>query len=227
MAIDKEKIISGALKFIQKGQLDKALKEYQKILEVDANDVRVLLRIAELHARRGDSKSAVDTYMKVAEQYTTQGFFLKAVAVYKNILKIDEARLEAYEKLAELYMQLGLTNDAMVQYGVLCDIHEKGGRAREMLDTLRKMLDLDPNDILSRVKLGEMYAREGHNEEASAELLTAVQTLKSLGRLDEYVKVAERYFSITRSRSANRGSLDVMQGVMVHASLFHLHLTIL
>ena len=74
----------------------------------------------------------------------------------------------------------------------MCDIHETAGRAREMLDALRRMLDLDPNDLLSRVKLGEMYAREGHHEEASAELLTAVQALKSLGRLDEYVKVAER-----------------------------------
>ncbi|MBI5526585.1 MAG: tetratricopeptide repeat protein [Deltaproteobacteria bacterium] len=196
MAIDKEKLISAALKFIQKGQLDKALKEYQKVLDVEPNDVRVLLRVAELYARKGDSRSAVDTYMKVAEQYTTQGFFLKAVAVYKNILKIDEGRLEAYDKLAELYMQLGLSNDAMAQYGIICDLHEKAGRSREMLDTLKKMLDLDPNDVLSRVKLGEMYAREGHSEEASNELLTAARSLKSLGRLEEYVKVTERYFAV-------------------------------
>ena len=196
MALDKEKIIAGALKYLQKGQIDKALKEYSRILEVEPGDVRVLLRVAELHARKGAAKEAVDSYMKVAEIYTTQGFFLKAVAVYKNILKIDEKNVTAYENLANLYTQLGLSNDARTQYSQLCGMLEESGKTLELLSALRKMVDLDPNDVLSRVKLGEMYFRDGHTEEAAGEFMTAAAALKSMGRLEEYLRVGERYFSI-------------------------------
>ena len=35
------------------------------------------------------------------------GFFLKAIAIYKKINKIDPARLEVYERLADLYHSRG------------------------------------------------------------------------------------------------------------------------
>jgi tetratricopeptide (TPR) repeat protein len=197
--LDKEKIISNALKFVQKGQHDKALKEYLRILEVEPNEVRILLRVAELCARMGDSQAAVEMYMRVADIYTSHGFFLKAVAVYKNVLKIDENRLDAYEKLADLYIQLGLLNDAKAQFSQLADIHEKNGRARELLQSLKRVVDLDPGDFLNRVKLGEMFARDGHLNEAAEELQSAASSLKIQGRLDEYTRVAERFFSLRPS----------------------------
>jgi tetratricopeptide (TPR) repeat protein len=196
VALDKEKIISSALRFVQKGQLDKGLKEYLRILESEPNEVRILLRVGELCARMGDSPTAIDMYMRVADIYTTQGFFLKAVAVYKNVLKINENHFLAYEKLADLYVQLGLLSDAKQQYSLLADIHEKAGRGHELLSTLKRMIDLDPSDILSRVKLGEMFAREGHMHEAAEELLVAANALKTQGRLEEYTRVAERYFGL-------------------------------
>ena len=44
------------------------------------------------------------------------GFFLKSVAVNKQILKLDPERPDIHLKLASLYERLGLRNDAVAEY---------------------------------------------------------------------------------------------------------------
>ncbi len=87
MAINKNKINDNALKFVQKGQIKKAIKEYEKILAEDANDVRTLLKKGDLLVRVGEKGEAIGTYLQVASTYSQQGFHLKAVAVFKRDLE--------------------------------------------------------------------------------------------------------------------------------------------
>ena len=75
MAVDKNKIIEAATKFVQKGQYDKAIKEYQKLLEVDAKDARIQQKLGELYQKKGDNTLAADCFLKVAESYAADGFF--------------------------------------------------------------------------------------------------------------------------------------------------------
>ena len=113
MAFNKEKVMDAARKFVDKGQIDKAVKEYLRIVHEDPKDVRVWLKIGDLYAKKGSKDEAAETYLKVAKFYGEQGFYLKAVAVYKQILKLDPRLVEVNLKLAELYRQLGLLSDAM------------------------------------------------------------------------------------------------------------------
>ena len=77
LALNREKIVAGAQKFIQRGQLDKAIKEFQRIVEEDPKDVRTLLKIGDLYSKKGERDNATQTYLKVAEFYSDQGFFSK------------------------------------------------------------------------------------------------------------------------------------------------------
>ena len=87
--MDKNKIIEGAAKLVAKGAYDKAIKEYQKVLEADPKDVRVLQKMGELYQKKNDNAQAAHYFTKVAESYSTDGFFLKAVALYKQVLKLN------------------------------------------------------------------------------------------------------------------------------------------
>lgn len=190
--MDKNKVIQNAQKYVQKGNLDKAIKEYAKVIAADPKDVRTRLKIGDLHAKKGDTKAAAETYLQVAEAYGQQGFFLKAVAVYKQILKLNPDLVEVNLKLAELYHQLGLMSDAMAQYQSVANHFERAGNARASFDTLRKMLDLDPDNVASRIKLAEMYSKEGMTAEAVQEFRNAASYLKERNRIDDYIKVVER-----------------------------------
>ena len=50
MAIDREKVLLAAQGFIQKKRYDRAVAEYQKIIQQDPDDARTLLKIGDLQS---------------------------------------------------------------------------------------------------------------------------------------------------------------------------------
>ena len=189
--MDKTKVLESASKLVGKGAYDKAIKEFQRILDVDPDDVRVLQKLAELYQKMNRKAEAADCFEKVAKSYSAQGFYLKAVALYKQVLKVIE-RVEVNVKLAELYQQLGLIGDATKEWQAVAAHYEKTGDTKASLDTLKKLIDLDPDNVAARIRLGEQYARQDQLVEAVAELRRAAQYLKRNGRGDDYLRVAER-----------------------------------
>jgi pilus assembly protein FimV len=190
--MDKNKILEAAAKLVAKGAYDKAIKEYQKVLEADPKDVRVLQKMGELHQKKNDNPQAAHYFTKVAESYSADGFFLKAVALYKQVLKLNPNLLEVNLKLAELHQQLGLMGEAMAYFQIVANAYDKAGDIKNSLDTLRRMVDLDPDNVGSRKKLAELYARENMTREAVQEFKRAAEYLKRNNRTDEWLAVAER-----------------------------------
>ena len=192
MAFNKEKVMDAARKFVEKGQIDKAIKEYLRVVKEDPQDVRVWLKVGDLYARKGQKQEATDTYLKVARFYQDQGFFTKAVAVFKQILKLDGRLVEVHLKLAELYRQLGLMSDAMQHFEQVAAHFHREGKTKEALATVRQLVDLDPQNVATRIKLAELYSKEGMTEDAVSEFTAICDQLRRQNRIDDFVKVAER-----------------------------------
>jgi tetratricopeptide (TPR) repeat protein len=192
LSINRNKILDAARRFQSKGQYDKAIGQYRKLVEADRKDVRSLLKIGDLYVRKGNRGGAIDTYQQVAEHYAKQGFFLKAIAVYKQILKLDSTRLDAQVQLGDMYEQLQLISDAMTVYEDVANSFMRAGDTDQALEMLGKMVELDPDHIPVRIKHAEALSRAGRTQEAADEFLRSAELLKAQGRLEDYVKVAER-----------------------------------
>lgn len=190
--MNKTKIINAAQKAVQKGQYDKAISLYQKLVEDDPKDVRTLLKIGEIHTKKGDKTEAKKIYKRVGESYSEQGFFQKAVAVYKQALKYDARDVEVMLKLAELFEQLGVMNDAMAQYQAVAALHDKSGNTKDALKYLARMVELDPENVAARVRLAETYSRENMVEDAVEHFDKAAEVLRKQDRIGDYMKVVER-----------------------------------
>src|SRR5262249_12397209 len=113
-------------------------------------------------------------------------------ALYKQVLKLDPSLVEVNLRLAELHHQLQLLSEASSYYQLVAAHYEKAGNARASLDTLKKIVELDPDNVSSRIKLGEMYARGNMKADAAQELQRAAEYLKRNSRLDDYYRVVER-----------------------------------
>ncbi|MBN2804345.1 MAG: tetratricopeptide repeat protein [Deltaproteobacteria bacterium] len=201
MAINKSKITAGAQKYASKGQLEKAIVEYQKILKVEPDDIRTCLKIGDLYTKMGQRGSATNAYLKVASQYRKSGFHLKAVAVYKQILKLDPLLANVYEMLGDAYISLGLTSEALIQFEQLADLAKKQGKNKLLLDSLFRIINIDENNIPIRIRIGEQIASGGDIPEAVKHLTIAANQLKALDRYDDYLKVAERIIFYNDSNS--------------------------
>ncbi len=143
VSIDRNKVLESAQKFLAKGQFDKAIVEYQKLTAADPKDVRTLLKIAELQAKKGSLRESVDTYLKVGDSYAGQGFFSKSIAVYKQAVRLDATRLDALKKLAQNYEELQHTADALTAYDMLAQAHQSQGQTDGALAAMRRATEID------------------------------------------------------------------------------------
>ena len=169
MNIDKNKILATAQKYVEKGQIDKAIKEYLKLIGIDQGDIRSYLRLGELYTKNGDLVQAAKVYKFVADRYTNDGFYLKAVAVYKNLIKLIPDDLEVNEKLGDLYSTLGLVGDAIAQYTQVASKLETKDALQDLSEILKKIQKIDPKNIDAGIKQATLCLRHGKKDEAKTQ----------------------------------------------------------
>ena len=196
MAVQRDKVIASAEKLVAKGKIEPAIKEYERLLDDNPNDVNTLNRIGDLWVRINRNDEAVKTFGKIAEHYARDGFFLKAIAIYKKINKLDPSKLDIYARLADLYAKQGLAMEAKSQYQVLADYYLKHGDPANALNTYRKISELDPNSINVHVKLADLHSQVGQTAEALKEYDRVGRMLLKRGMLDEAVQVFKKALKI-------------------------------
>jgi tetratricopeptide (TPR) repeat protein len=200
VALDREKILQAAQKHVDKKRFDKAIQEYQRIIQQDPNDARTLLKIGDLQARMEAYAEAIATYDRVGQFYSSQGFALKAIAVYKQIRELIKKHVPQLEdryghivpKLASIYTELGLTSDALSAYDEVATRLQRNGRDRDAIDVFRKMVALDSTNPLPHLRLAEACCRVQSVDEAIDSFWTAAELLIRLRRRDDALKVVER-----------------------------------
>ncbi len=196
MAVQRDKVIASAEKLVAKGRIEPAIKEYERLLDDNPNDVNTLNRIGDLWVRINRNEEAVKTFGKIADHYSKDGFFLKAIAIYKKINKLDPSKLDVYAKLADLYAKQGLAMEAKSQYQVLADYYLKHGDPANALAIYRKISELDPNSINVHVKLADLYSQNNQTAEALKEYDRVGRMLLKRGLLDEAVQVFRKALKI-------------------------------
>lgn len=200
MAIDRDKVLQTAAKLVDKKKYDKAIVEYRKIVQSDPNDSRTLLKIGDLQSRMGDYASAIATYDKVATKYATQGFQLKAIAVFKQIRELIRKHAPELQaryshvtpRLADIYAELNLVTDALAAYDEVATMYQKAGRDRDAIAVFEKTVQLDPKNPLPHLRLAEARCRVKQLDEAIDSFWTASELLLGLKRPDDALKVIER-----------------------------------
>lgn len=164
--LNKDKILDAAKEFITQGKTDKAIREYEKLLQADPKDMRIKLRIAELFVKLRKIPQAIQLYQEVANAYEQDGFYLKAVTVLKNILRLNPSLLEVNKSLSQLYEKMGLASDAAHQYEILASAYEQKGQYEEALNVRERLVALVPEETSYRIRLAESYKREERSEDA-------------------------------------------------------------
>ena len=192
MLTKKDKHLAAAQKYLERGQDQRALEEFARVVQEDPSDTRTWLKMAEIHVRRGALAEARDIYMRTAEIYIAQGFLPKAATVYKSVLKLMPALPHVRVQLGELYRRMGMVSDALGELEAAARELLQSGRSAEALPALRRIVELHPDNVVSRIRLAEAASKAGRTDEAVGALTQAADQLRREGRADEFLSVAER-----------------------------------
>lgn len=209
MAGDKDAKIEKARQLAESGKYPQAIDAWRQLLdETPHNDANVYNTIGDLCLKNKATPDAIDAYSKAARFYLQEGFHLKAIALYKKILKLDPNRAEIYTLLGDLNVVRGLMNNAVADYLSGAKLFLKIGKAMNALTLFRKITKVDPQNTDMRLRVAELCLKEKLTDEAIDEYLRIGLEYQRLGRTEEAGKLYEQILKISPDHKEARRRLD-------------------
>jgi tetratricopeptide (TPR) repeat protein len=227
MAVENRlKTLQLADKLFKQGKIEAAIKEYQKIIEVKPDDLEVRRIIGDLFLKLNKLPEAFKQFEWISDFYLKEGFFTKAIAMYKRITRLDPQNESVSFKLADLYSKQGLTIEAKQIYLELAEEYKRQNNQKKALGIYKKILELDRGNIKMRILLADNYLREGMKEEAVGEYLTASDTLikkKEFPQAEEllmqtygkvkHLKIFEKLISCYITQGNNNKAIQMLRNL--------------
>ena len=88
--------------YVARKEYDRAIKLYRERLSKQPDNLNMRLALADALYLAGHDENAIKELTNLAKLYTEQGFMVKAIAVYKKILRLRPEMPEAERSLMEL-----------------------------------------------------------------------------------------------------------------------------
>ena len=224
MAFDKEKTLAAAQKYADKDQHEKAIREFQKILDVEPNDLRVLLLIASSYERVGKMDEASNAYVKIFEQYRNQGAYQKALAIIKQAQHCNPNSDDIAMSMAEIYSALGLPHEAVNQLEKCLANAEKGQNHRTYARILQTMVRVDGENVQTRIRYAQMLQRDGDTDDAKRQYSLALAQLLSKEKYIDYIQTSREYLRIAPKDAE---VLQALAGIYIRMNRFNDAITML
>ncbi|MEZ4819667.1 MAG: tetratricopeptide repeat protein [Bdellovibrionota bacterium] len=188
----REKLIEKAQKYLQKNKYKDALKIYDKILKQSPDDVRIVLRKGEMEEKLGFTDDAIASYEFVAQRYSDDGFYPKAIAIYKKIIKINAHDMGVHMKLGNLYKKLNIDTEAKMYYTKVAEHYKASGLKSEYLEVVKIISEFSGENTGSKIDLAQEYLEQGDRDQAIGQFRAASQKIYESANVRELDLLVEK-----------------------------------
>jgi tetratricopeptide (TPR) repeat protein len=110
--VDRDATLKKAKQLLRQGKLPGAIQEYVRLVADRPADWNSINALGDLYVRAGDGDRAVAQFIAVADHLYDEGFYPKASALYKKVLKTKPAHEHSLTRLADIAERQGLTAEA-------------------------------------------------------------------------------------------------------------------
>ena len=206
MTADRQKLTRNAERLVARGKLNAAIESYLAVLDSDPDDTTTLNRVGDLYARLQRLGEAIELFKRAAEHFSEEGFIVKAIAIYRKILRLDPLQLEASESLADLQARQGLVQDARQQYLSVAEGYQRRDDTASVTAVHRKLVELEPDDPAHRLHLAGLLKDQGQVLEAQEQYGAIAEQLLAHNRVADALTVCREAFELDHDN----------QGFVVH-----------
>ncbi len=214
MAIDRIKVKKEADRHLTAGRVERAIEEFQKLIEDNPKDFNTLNQIGDLCVQISRIKEGVEIHKRLGAAYERDGFHARAAAIFQKVVRNAPEDIDAAQRLADLYRQMNRPADAVRIHLSVAESFQKKGLIKRALEEFNKVVDLDPKNLKMKVRLADLYNKEGLKDKAAGIYLEVAESLAMEQMHVEASQILERAKAMISTPQVylTQSRLGVIQG---------------
>jgi len=181
-----------AQRCVQNGDLDGALREYEKLVETPESDPYNFVLLADLLFKKGDQAKAAERYLHAVTAYEKAGLYKNAIAVCKKMSRLSLSQTQVLKYLANLHALDGLVSEASVYYAQFADQMLRANNANEAAAAYRKAFDCGQENVKFLEQMSDALLVEGESARAAEVLREAAEHWQTRGQANEARRCLDR-----------------------------------
>lgn len=204
---DRDAALKAADKALKTGKVDAAIAEYVKIVEAQPRDWNSANTLGDLYVRTNKLEKGVEQYTRIADHLAEEGFYSKALAVYKKILKLKPDHEYAMLKSGDLAAKQGTLADAKQFYNQVAERRNARGDRKGATEVAIKLGTLDPEDLGARMRAAQLAAGMGDTATALREFREVAAKFEKADKRAEALAPLQLAYDLDKSDERTRSRL--------------------
>src|SRR5687768_5517483 len=206
-AFDREAALKTAEKALRQGRIDAAITEYVRIVEKQPRDWNSANALGDLFIRANQISKGIAQYTRIADHLAEEGFYSKAGAVYKKILKLKPDDEHSLIQSADMAAKQGRLADAKSFYKTVADRRRSRGDKKGAAEISIRVGTLDPDDLEARLGAARAAAEVGDTATALREFTDIAVKYESQGQRTEALAAFRLAYDLNPQDAEIRGKL--------------------
>lgn len=204
---DRDTALKNAEKAIKLGKVDAAIAEYARIVEAQPRDWNSANTLGDLYVRSNQIEKGVQQYTRIADHLAEEGFYPKAAALFKKILKIKPEDEYAMVQSGDLAAKTGKLVDAKQYFNQVMERRRKRGDKKGATEMAIRLGTLDPEDFEARMGAARLAVENGDTMTALREYKDVAARLEKLEQYDAALVPLKAAYEIDTSDDKLRARL--------------------
>jgi pilus assembly protein FimV len=214
-----------AEEFLRAGELEQAVRIFQKTLEMDPENTAMRMKLAEVYIRLGKKSEAWEIFAAAAESLRARGSLGQAQDILKRMLTLDPGNSNAMMLRGRIAFESGDVAGAIKNLGKVADLDSNPEGLRTLLQaylqsgalaeagTLAAKLVTVHNDTAAMVGYAEALMTAGRFDD----VLAIYQEYSDRLLASDSAKVMESLHSIIGHVRENTSALEIVLGLFQKA----------
>jgi tetratricopeptide (TPR) repeat protein len=188
---DRKDILKTITRMAQAGEWAKVLKEYEKLLLMEPNDINLHNSIGEALSKLGENRRAFEHFKKVLEDYQSKGNTAKVMFLYKKIARLDPKKFDLdgkalHDKITKIVNAITLSD---------------AGEPDAALVALREAEKIDKFNCDIQTRIGEMCEKKDMIGDAAEAYTKAIRMLVDKGKKEEAIIIAHKILNLDKDNT--------------------------
>jgi len=166
LAFEKSQNLSNL--FISKGDNKKAIEYLEYSLSIKPDNIETSLLLAQTFEHNNQIDKAINIYMSMADNYIKSNNKSSAIDTYNKIINIQPDNIRVIHNLSLLHCDIGEIDKALKDFERLLNIYEKQNDRENAIIILKKITEINPDDVDVMIKLASLYDKTAQIENRNA-----------------------------------------------------------